>query len=127
MCIRDSDKIEPIQTAVKDGFGKILDKILELTDTCLLYTSLRRDVDLARTDKEARLPLLCKDFNTKHNSAQAWLRSEDFMYVQEKQSLENFRCWFCLGALDCSQTTDLTNLKLLFMRPNDNTKYVFSH
>lgn len=27
------DKIEPIQTAVKDGFGKILDKILELTDT----------------------------------------------------------------------------------------------
>lgn len=91
------------------------------------WAKLRRDVDLARTDKEARLHLLCKDFNIKQNSAQAWLRSEDFMYIQDKQSLENWRGHFCLGALDCSQTTDLTNLKLLFMRPNDPTKYIFSH
>ena len=91
------------------------------------YSKLRRDVDLARTDKEARLHLLCKDFNIKQNSAQSWLRAEDFTYIQDRKSLEDFRgCW-CLGALDCSQTTDLTNLKLLFMRPNDTTKYVFSH
>lgn len=91
------------------------------------YSKLRRDVDLARTDKEARLHLLCKDFNIKQNSAQAWLRSEDFTYIQDKKSLEDFRNCFCLAALDCSQTTDLTNLKLLFMRPNDPTKYIFSH
>lgn len=88
---------------------------------------LRRDVEIARTDKEARLHLLCKDFNIKQNSAQAWLRSEDFTYTQEIKSLEDFRGMYCLAALDCSQTTDLTNLKLLFMRPNDPTKYVFSH
>ena len=91
------------------------------------WSKLRRDVDLARTDKEARLHLLCKDFNIKQNSAQAWLRSEDFVYIQDKKSLADFRNCFCLGALDCSQTTDLTNLKLLFMRPNDPTKYIFSH
>jgi phage terminase large subunit-like protein len=91
------------------------------------WSKLRRDVDLARTDKEARLHLLCKDFNIKQNSAQAWLRSEDFAYIQDKKSLADFRNCFCLGALDCSQTTDLTNLKLLFMRPNDPTKYIFSH
>ena len=90
-------------------------------------SKLRRDVDLARTDKEARLHLLCKDFNIKQNSAQAWLRSEDVAYIQDKKSLADFRNCFCLGALDCSQTTDLTNLKLLFMRPNDPTKYIFSH
>ncbi len=88
---------------------------------------LRRDVEIARTDKAARLHLLCKDFNIKQNSAEAWLRSEDFAYIQDKKSLENFRGCRCLAALDCSQTTDLTNLKLLFMRPNDNTKYIFSH
>lgn len=88
---------------------------------------LRRDVEIARTDKEARLHLLCKDFNIKQNSAQAWLRSEDFTYAQELKSFEDFRGCVALGALDCSQTTDLTNLKLLFMRPGDNTKYVFSH
>lgn len=90
-------------------------------------SKLRRDVDIARTDKEARLHLLCKDFNIKQNSAQAWLRSEDYTYPQEIKSLEDFRGLSCLAALDCSQTTDTTNLKLLFMRPNDPTKYVFSH
>ncbi|MGA4517407.1 terminase large subunit [Solibacillus silvestris] len=90
-------------------------------------SKLRRDVEIARTDKEARLHLLCKDFNIKQNSAQAWLRSEDFAYIQDRKSLEDFRGLVCLAALDCSQTTDLTNLKLLFMRPNDPTKYVFSH
>lgn len=88
---------------------------------------LRRDVDIARTDKAKRLHLLCKDFNIKQNSAEAWLRAEDFTYEQEVKSLEDFRNCVCLGGLDCSQTTDLTNLKLLFMRPNDPTKYVFSH
>ena len=91
------------------------------------YSKLRRDVDLARTDKEARIHLLCKDFNIKQNSAQSWLGSEEYTYIQDKKSLEDFRNCFCLAALDCSQTTDLTNLKLLFMRPNDPTKYIFSH
>ena len=91
------------------------------------YAKLRRDVDLARTDKAKRLHLLCKDFNIKQNSAQAWMRAEDFTYMQDKKSLEDFRGCICLAALDCSQTTDLTNLKLLFMRPEDPTKYVFSH
>ena len=91
------------------------------------YAKLRRDVDLARTDKAKRLHLLCKDFNIKQNSAEAWLRSEDFTYEQEVKSLEDFRGCICLAALDCSQTTDLTNLKLLFMRPDDPTRYVFSH
>ena len=91
------------------------------------YSKLRRDVDMARTDKAKRLHLLCKDFNIKQNSAEAWLRSEDYTYAQEVKSLADFRGCVCLAALDCSQTTDLTNLKLLFMRPDDPTKYVFSH
>ena len=88
---------------------------------------LRRDVEIARTDKEARLHLLCKDFNIKQNSAQAWLRAEDFAYDQQPISLEDFRGCMALAALDCSQTTDLTNLKLLFKKPDDETLYVFSH
>lgn len=88
---------------------------------------LRRDVEIAKTDKATRIHLLCKDFNIKQNSAEAWLRSEDYAYEQEKLSLEDFRGCVALAALDCSQTTDLTNLKLLFMRKGDDIKYVFSH
>lgn len=88
---------------------------------------LRRDVDIARIDKASRLHLLCKDFNIKQNSAESWLKLEDYSYVQAEISLEDFKNSICLAALDCSQTTDLTNLKLLFMRPDDNIKYIFSH
>lgn len=88
---------------------------------------LERDVEIAKTDKAARLHLLVKDFNIKQNSAEEWLSSETYSYEQEVQSLEQWKGHWCLAALDCSQTTDLTNLKLLFMRAGDDTKYVFSH
>jgi len=88
---------------------------------------LRRDVEDARTDKETRIHLLCKDFNIKQNSAQAWLRSEDFTYPQQALSFEDFKGMTALAALDCSQTTDLTNLKLLFKRKDDEKIYVLSH
>ena len=88
---------------------------------------LRRDVEMAKTDKATRIHLLCKDFNIKQNSAEAWLRAEDFTYIQEEKSLNDFKNCFALAALDCSQTTDLTNLKLMFIKPGDDTKYIFSH
>lgn len=88
---------------------------------------LRRDVEIAKTDKAARIHLLCKDFNIKQNSAEAWLRAEDYSYQTERKTLEDFRGCVCLAALDCSQTTDLTNLKLLFQRPGSDQKYIFSH
>ena len=70
---------------------------------------------------------LCKDFNIKQNNAQAWLMYEDYAYSMEPFELEDFRGSFCLGAVDLSETTDLSNAKILLMKPNDKTKYVYSH
>lgn len=88
---------------------------------------LARDIEVAKTDKGARIHLLCKDFNIKQNSAQSWLGEEDYNYTQEVKDLEEFRNCFCLAAVDLAETTDLTNCKLLFMRPGDTTKYIYSH
>lgn len=88
---------------------------------------LERDVEIARTDKEARIHLLCKDFNIKQNSAQSWLGFEDFNYDMPTYTFEDFRGCMALAALDCSQTTDLTNLKLLFKRKDDDRIFVLSH
>lgn len=88
---------------------------------------LKRDIEVAKTDKGARIHLLCKDFNIKQNSAQGWLTSDDFAYTQDVKSLEDFKGCYCLAAVDLAETTDLTNCKLLFMREGDNTKYIFSH
>ena len=88
---------------------------------------LKRDIETAKRDNATRIHMLCKDFNIPQNTAAAWLMLEDYDYPQIVFDLEEFRDCFCLAAVDLAETTDLTNCKLLFMRPNDNTKYIYSH
>lgn len=88
---------------------------------------LLRDMETAKHDNGAKIHMLCKDFNIKQNTAAAWLASDDYNYNQEVKTLEDFRGCFALAAVDLSETTDLTNAKLLLMKPDDPTKYVFSH
>lgn len=88
---------------------------------------LRRDVELAKTDKATRIHLLTKDFNIPMNNAEAWLMLEDYDYPTEIYDLEEFRGAFCLGFVDLSATTDLSNAKILLMKPGDKTKYIYSH
>lgn len=88
---------------------------------------LRRDVELAKTDKATRIHLLTKDFNIPMNNAEAWLMLEDYDHPTEVYDLEEFRGAFCLGFVDLSATTDLSNAKILLMKPGDKTKYIYSH
>lgn len=88
---------------------------------------LTRDIETAKHDKGARVHMLCKDFNIKQNTAESWLSLDDYDYTQEIKTLEDFRGCFALAAVDLSETTDLTNAKILIMRHDDKTKYIFSH
>ena len=88
---------------------------------------LRRDVEAAKYDKATRIHLLTKDFNIPQSNAQSWLMLEDYDYPTEAFDLEEFRGAFYLGAVDLSATTDLSNAKVLLMKPGDNRKYVLSH
>ena len=88
---------------------------------------LRRDVEAAKHDKATRIHLLTKDFNIPQSNAQSWLMLEDYDYIQTPIDLESFRGSFYLGAVDLSATTDLSNAKVLLMKPGDKKKYVLSH
>ena len=88
---------------------------------------LRRDVEIAKRDKSTRILMLTKDFNVPQSSSQGWLMLEDYAYSQKVYDLEQFRGSFVLGAVDLAATTDLANAKILIMRPDDKTKYVYSH
>lgn len=90
------------------------------------WSYLEEQVDLAKNSKADRIFVLCKDFNIKQNSAQSWLNLEDYDY-KAVYNLEDFRGCICLGAVDLSETTDLTSAKILLMKPGDKTKYVYSH
>lgn len=84
---------------------------------------LDEQVDLAKNSKADRIFVLCKDFNIKQNSAQSWLNLEDYDY-KAVYNLEDFRGCTALGAVDLSETTDLTCAKILMMKPGDKTKYI---
>lgn len=87
---------------------------------------LRKQLDQARKSKADRIFVLSKDFNFKQNSAQAWLNTEDYKYPA-RYELEQFRGAICLGAVDLSETTDMTSAKVLLMQKDDRTKYVYQH
>lgn len=89
------------------------------------WSYLDEQIDTAKNSKADRIFILCKDFNIKQNSAQSWLNIEDYDY-KAVYDLEEFRDSICIGAVDLSETTDLSCAKVLLMRPEDNTKYIHS-
>lgn len=90
------------------------------------WTYLREQIDKARKSKADRIFVLSKDFNFKQNSAQAWLNLEDYTY-DNNYCLEDFRGSIILGAVDMSETTDMTSAKALLQRKDDKTKYIHQH
>ena len=59
--------------------------------------------------------VLSKDFNFKQSNSEAWLMEEDYKY-SAVYNIEEFRDCFALGAVDLSETTDLTCAKVLLMK-----------
>lgn len=90
------------------------------------YDYLEQQVSIARKSKADRIFVLSKDFNIKQNAAEAWLNLEDYDY-KAVYDLEDFRGYICIGAVDLAETTDLSAAKILLMKPDDPTKYIYSH
>lgn len=87
---------------------------------------LEEQVDIAKSSKADRIFVLSKDFNIKQNGAESWLNLEDYNY-EAVYDLEDFRGSICMGAVDLSETTDLTAAKILLMKKDDPTKYIYQH
>lgn len=88
------------------------------------WSFIEQNILKAQIDKESRMHLLTKDFNIKVSNSKAWLTLEEYDYPQEPFTLEDFRGHLALGSVDLSDCGDLTVAEALFMRANDNTKYV---
>ena len=90
------------------------------------YEYLEEQVDAARKSKADRAFVLSKDFNFKVSNVQAWLEHEKLLQ-NRVFDLEEFRGKICLGGVDLAETTDMCAAHILLMRPNDKTKYIYSH
>lgn len=87
---------------------------------------LREQIELAKKSNSDRAFVLSKDFNFKMSNSQAWLQIQDYDYAA-KYDLEKLRGCICLGAVDLSETTDLTSAKILVYDKVTKKKYIHSH
>lgn len=110
----------------ENGISKLWEKSNPSIGRVKKWSYLRDRVDEARKSKSDRVFVMCKDFNFKQNTAVAWLNYEDYMY-EAAYDIESFRGSLILGAVDLSETTDMTSAKALIMRKGDHTKYIVSH
>ena len=89
---------------------------------------LRGLVEEAKNKPSTRAFVLAKEFNIKQNNAQAWL--PDAVIINPVSfDLESFRGAWYIGAVDISETTDLTNARALFIRKESDgrlKKYMLS-
>lgn len=69
--------------------------------------------------------LVCKEFNIRETSSEAWLTFEQ-LDNRETFDLSVLRPRYGIGGADLSSTTDLTAAKVIFRVPNDKKIYVLS-
>ena len=71
---------------------------------------VRDKVERAKANPIELVNLLCKDFNIRQNSINAWLTFDD---LNNEEIYSEWRNCYCIGGCDLSSTTDLTCATLL--------------
>jgi phage terminase large subunit-like protein len=83
---------------------------------------LRAKVEKAKNNPLLVKNLLCKDFNIRETTSEAWLTFEQ-LNNPAKYDIAALKPRYGIGGVDLSITTDLTAACVLFMVPGDNTIY----
>ena len=71
---------------------------------------VRDKVERAKNNPIELVNLLCKDFNIRQNSVNAWLSFEE---LNNEEKYSEWKDCYCIGGVDLSSTTDLTCATLL--------------
>ncbi len=91
--------------------------------TIKVLDTLRNKVNKAKANPLLVKNLLCKDFNIRETSHEAWLTFEQ-LNNQATYDLDKLKPRYGIGGSDLSSTTDLTCGTVIFMVPGDDTIYV---
>lgn len=87
--------------------------------------TLKDKVEKAKKNPLLVKNLLCKEFNIRETSSEAWLTFEQANNT-ETFSVKELKPRYGVGGVDLSSTTDLTAAKVLFKVPQDERIYVLS-
>lgn len=84
---------------------------------------LAHKVEKAKSNPMLVKNLLCKEFNVRETSDEAWL-TFDQIKNEAKFNVSELKPRYGIGGVDLSSTTDLTNATVIFKIPNDEMTYV---
>lgn len=87
--------------------------------------TLKDKVEKAKKNPLLVKNLLCKEFNIRETSSEAWLTFEQANNT-ETFNIKDLKPRYGVGGVDLSSTTDLTAAKVLFKVPGDERIYVLS-
>lgn len=87
--------------------------------------TLKDKVEKAKKNPLLVKNLLCKEFNIRETSSEAWLTFEQANNT-ETFDIQELKPRYGIGGVDLSATTDLTAAKVLFKVPDDDHIYVLS-
>lgn len=87
------------------------------------YRTLKERVERAKENSALVKNLICKEFNVRETSTEAWLSFEELNNTT-KFDLEKLKPKYGIGGSDLSSTTDLTCATIIFMVPDDQNIYV---
>ena len=85
--------------------------------------TLKEKVEKAKKNPLLVKNLLCKEFNIRETSSEAWLNFEQINNINTFD-IEKLKPRYGIGGADLSSTTDLTCATIIFKVPNDDTIYV---
>lgn len=85
--------------------------------------TLKDKVEKAKNNQSLVKNLVCKEFNIRETSTEAWMTFED-LDNRELFHVEELKPRYGIGGCDLSSTTDLTNATIIFMVPGDERIYV---
>ena len=87
--------------------------------------ALADKVEKAKANPALVRNLVCKEFNIRETSSEAWLNFEE-LDNRETFNLQKLKPRYGIGGADLSSTTDLTAAKVIFRVPDDPKLYVLS-
>lgn len=87
------------------------------------FQTLKDKVEKAKENPQLVKNLVCKEFNIRETSSEAWLTFEQ---IDNKATFEvaELKPRYGIGGCDLSSTTDLTNATIIFKVPDDENIYV---
>lgn len=85
--------------------------------------TLAEKVERAKKNPALVKNLVCKEFNIRETSTEAWLNF-DQLNNTATYDIAKLKPRYCIGGLDLSETTDLTCATIIFKVPDDEILYV---